>query len=229
MPGTPGEVVTLIPNHSAEIGHERRHDAVPLLHRGRSVTGGIGDPATGGEHADVVIHQLEGVTVTGQNGDPGTRVGRTTRQGADDVVGLEPRCLHVHGPEGLHEWAKVRHLSTESLWGLAPPGLVRGVHSVPERGSGWIPRHDHPGWSLILDDLHGHRRQPVQGVRGHTVGTGDRLGQGEKGPESEAETVDEQNLTVGIATPRVHLRAHAAESIHGSRRAEARQGSPLGR
>ena len=203
------QVVAGVADHPAEIGHLRGRHPVALLHLRRVVARGVGDTASRGEHAHVVIHQLQGVAIAREDGHAGALLGRPARQGADDIIGLEALDLHVHRAEGLHERPEVRRLRAEGVGCLATAGLVLRIRLVAERGPRRVPRDDHPRRLLLVDHLDGHRRQPVEGVGGHAVRARDALGESEERPEGEAVAIDEQDLAGGIDG----IRAHAGECI----------------
>ena len=226
-----GEVVARIANHPAQVRHERRHHSIPLQHHGRVVPGGVGYPPARGKDADEVVNQLQCVPVTGEDGDPHASRARSLGKRADDVVGLKSRRLHVDRPEGLHQRPEVRHLRLESLRSGTSPRFVFGVDGIAEGRAGGIPRHDDPRWPLLLNDLDGHRREPIERVGGHTIRPGDGFGECEEGPKRQAEAIDEKDLAIrvdgGVRGIGSGLRGHASECIGAHRPPLIRKGTPV--
>ena len=141
-PRDAGQVVARVAHDAAIVGHEARRDAVALLDLLRGVARRVGDAAPGGEDADPLGDELEGVAVAGEDDDalPGG-VG-AGRQRADHVVGLEARQLGVDEAEGLHHRAEVRLLLAQKVRGRGPPGLVLLVALLAERPPRRVPADD---------------------------------------------------------------------------------------
>jgi hypothetical protein len=123
-PRDAGEVVAALPHQRRQVRVALRWDAVPGVHRVRCHAGELGDPAHRVEHGDVLVDELEGVPVTGDDehvvavgpGLPG--------QGADDVVGLV-----ALGGDHLHAH-RAQHLADEGDLPLELGGADRAARLV---------------------------------------------------------------------------------------------------
>ena len=92
--GNARDVVRDIALQGLEVGHQRRFEAEALTHPLGVIDDGLGDAATGGVDAHVLVDQLQGVEVAGEDEHVQPPLHRAAAQRADDVIGLVSGQLH---------------------------------------------------------------------------------------------------------------------------------------
>ena len=137
-PGDALDVVRGVPGEGLQVGHLGGLQAVPLAHRRRVVEHGLRDAPARGQDAHVLVHQLQGVHVPGDDhrlhpvrrGLPG--------EGAQDVVRLEAVLLVDGDVEGPHDLAHAPELGAQVVRHAGPVGLVVDRGQVAEGGGGEV-------------------------------------------------------------------------------------------
>ncbi len=239
-PGDAGDVVRCVALQPVEVGDQARRDPVAVDHRLAVVDLRVGDAARGRHHLDDarVVDQLEDVAVAGDDHRRHLRAGMQRLLGdrGDHVVGLVALDAHVAVAERLDERFHRGPLLLEQIGPRAARGLVLGEH-LGAAGGARIPRHDGGTHAVVGDDLHEHRGEPEDRVRGHPRGRRDRLGQREERPVDEARSVDQEQArgpdggaalraggsALGRARGCFRVRRHRLSTLRG--RAERRGGA----
>ena len=145
------------------------------------------------QHDHVGIDQLHQVLVRGNDGDPGAGLAGVAGVGGDQVVGLE--SLHFDGgdADGFGRLADQGELGDELVWRRRAVRLVVGIDVVAEGAPCLVENHGDVIGVGLLDELHEHGGEAVDGV--HRRAVGPRHGrQRVKGTEKEARTVDQENV-----------------------------------
>ena len=192
-PGDAGDVVGGVALEPDQVGDELRRDPVALDHRLGVVDLRVGHAAGGRHHPDPVTDQLVGVAVAGDDHHRDVLVARLLDERGDHVVGLEALDRDVGEAEGIGERREVRPLLLEQVGARRALRLVGLVDLLAARRAG-VPGNRHRARAEVGEDLDHHRREPVDRIRGPSVGGRDRLGQGEEGPVGEAVSVDQEEL-----------------------------------
>ncbi len=204
-----GDVVGGVPLQAVEVGDQLGGDPVAVDHRLAVVDLRVGDPPRGRHHLHetVPVDQLEGVAVARHDHRRHRGLGgeRPLGERGDHVVGLVALEADVAVAEGLDERFHRRPLLLEQVGPRAPRGLVLGEHIGATRGAG-IPGDDRRADAVLGDDLHEHRGEAEDRVRGHARRGRDRLREREEGAVHEARAVDQEQPAV---VPAGRLRGRA--------------------
>jgi hypothetical protein len=185
-PGHAGQVVRGI---AAQRGQQHvlggRHPAA-LEDAGLVVEGVVADAPLVVEHAHVrVLHELEAVAVAGDDDHLALAYGRLGGQGGDHVVRLEPGRLDHRDGERGHHLADHVELRRQQPRRLGPAGLVVRQHLVAERVARGVEGHREGRRALLPDEVHQHGREAVHRIGDDARRGGQRVGEGEVGPEGQ--------------------------------------------
>ena len=164
--GDGGQVVARVAAQRGEVRVLGRGQPVLLHQGGRVVALHVGHAAAVVEHGHVVVDELEGVAVAGDDEDVVARRAGLRGEGGDDVVGLVAGGGQVADAERVKNLEDEADLAAELVRGLRPAGLVLDVLLVPEGRLGPVERHRHPGRLLVPQDVDEHRGEAVDGVGG---------------------------------------------------------------
>ncbi len=200
----------------ARLSHERGElrvavggDEVLVLDGRRGHPREVGHPLARVEHRDVVVDELEGVAVAGDDQHVQAVLDGLRGQRRDDVVSLVAVQLEVDHVQGVENFLDERHLPRELGRRGGAIALVLRVQLHAERLAGHVERHGEVGRRLVAEQVDEHRGEPVHPVR---VLTGRRREvlhrQGEERPVRDRMAVDEQK-----PGPLRGLDRHARDSI----------------
>ena len=131
----------------------------------------------------------------------------------DHVVGLEALDRDVAVAERLDQRAQVRPLQLEQVGAGGALRLVVGGDLLAA-GHARVPDHDGRHLAVVGEDLHEHRREAEDRVRGPPVRGRDRLGQREERAVGERVPVDQEQLAGRVS---VALR-HRSGTLYVARR-----------
>ena len=160
-----GDVVRGLAAQRGQIGVLRRRHMVLLLDRLRRHVLEVLEVVAGVQHGDVLVDQLEGVTVAGKHQRAVSGALPHGGQGADDVVALIAGFLDVGDAQGLEHLLDQRQLAEQFLGcGLARP-LVLRQQIVAERAALDVERHGEVVGPLRFDDLREHGGEAPDRVR----------------------------------------------------------------
>jgi hypothetical protein len=191
--GDTRDVVRRVALEADEVRDELGRDAVAVDDRLAVVDLRVGHAARGRHHPHPVAHQLVGVAVAGDHHDRhAARLG-LGGEGGDHVVGLVALDGDVGVAEGVDERREVRPLLLEQVRAARALGLVLGGDLLAAGETG-VPDHHGGHRPVVRQDLHEHRREAEDGVRGLAVGRRDRLRKGEERPVGERVAIDEEQL-----------------------------------
>ena len=163
--GDAGQVVAAVAAQRREVRVLRRRQAVFPDKAGRVVALHVGDATAVVQHRDVVVDQLEGVPVPGDDEDVHLVLDGLGRERRDDVVGLEAGGGQVPHPERVKDLQDQAELAEKAVGGLGTARLVRVVLLMAER---WLPaveRHRDMRRLLVAQHVDEHRGEAVNGVR----------------------------------------------------------------
>src|SRR5690606_22421541 len=127
------------------------------------------DAAAAGER----LHQLCEVLVACGDGDVAALARRLQRQGADDVVGLDPGDAQHREAERLHDVAHRLDLRAQVVGHRRAVGLVLGIQVVAEGLAGGV-EHEGGAVRLLLERGAQHVDHPEQRAGGLAGGVGQR-------------------------------------------------------
>ena len=165
-PGMEGRLSLGSPRRAAKSGYCCRGQPVLFDQGGGVVALHVGHAAAVVEHGHVVVDELEGVAVAGDDEDVVARRAGLGGEGGDDVVGLVAGGGQVADAERVQHLEDEADLAAELIRGLRPAGLVLDVLLVPEGRLGPVERHRDPGRLLVPQDVDEHRGEAVDGVGG---------------------------------------------------------------
>ena len=188
-----GEVVGRVAAQRGQQHVLRRRDAGALEDARLVVERVVAHPPLVVEHAHVgVLDELEAVAVARHDHDLALARHRLGRQRGDDVVGLEARRLDDRDGQRGHDVADHVELRRQQPGRLGPPGLVVLEDLVAERGPRGV-EGDREGRGLLLaDQVDEHGGEAVHRVGHDAGGGGQRVGEGEVGPEGERHAIEQQ-------------------------------------
>ena len=187
------DVVRGVALEAHEVRDQLGRDPVAVDHRVAVVHLRLRDPATGGHHSHARLDQLEEVAVAGHDHHVEALVARAAGDGGDHVVGLEALHAHVLVAEAVHERLHVRPLLREQVGLRVALALVLLVDLLAARHAG-VPDHQRGLHAVLGDDLHEHRGEAEDGIRGLPLRGSDRLGQRKKRAINEAVPVDQEQF-----------------------------------
>ena len=187
------DVVRGVALEADEVRDQLGRDAVAVDHRIAVVHLRLRDPAARGHHAHAGLDQLEEVAVAGHDHHVEALVTRPAGDGGDHVVGLESLHAHVLVAEAVHERLHVRPLLGEQVGLRVALALVLLVDLLATRHPG-VPHHQRGLHAVLGDDLHEHRGEAEDRVRGLPLRGRDGLGQREKGAINKAVPVDQEQF-----------------------------------
>ncbi len=195
-PGNAGDVVGRVALEPVEVGDQLGADAVAVDHLLGPVELGLGDPPRGGHDLDVLVDELEGVAIAGDDRHlDAVGLGPLGERG-DHVVGLEALDAIVGVAERVDQRLHVRVLLAQQIRARRPVALVLAVDLAPAAGAP-VP-YDHRRLDAVVgDQLHEHRRKAEDRVGGEARRSGDRLGQREERPVHQRVAVDQEELARG--------------------------------
>ena len=160
-----GDVVRGLAAQRGQIGVLRRRHVILLLDRLRCHVLEVLEVVAGVQHGDVLVDQLEGVTVAGKHQRAVSGALPHGGQGADDVVALVAGFLDVGDAQGLEHLLDQRQLAEQFLGrGLARP-LVLRQQVVAERAALDVERHGEVVGPLRFNDLREHGDEAPDRVR----------------------------------------------------------------
>ena len=217
MPGTPGMLSERVALEADVVGDLRRRDAEALQHRGRRVDLDVGDAATGAHHPDVVVDDLHGVAVAGDDDGADTLALGLLGQRAEDVVGLVARLDQVDDAEALHELGQQAPLRRQRVGHVRALRLVLLVQLVAEGLLARVPGADDAGGPVLADDLEQHLAEAEQRVGGLPGLCGDGLGQREERAEREAAAVEQEEPVVELRVGHAAILRHGAAGFRAAR------------
>lgn len=150
------------------------------------------------QHGDVVIHQLESVSVTGQYQCVVTGLVSHGGEGGDHVVAFESRLLDVGDAEGrehaLNQWQLGEQLFGSRLTGA----FVLRKHLIAECAALHIEGDAQMVGLLRIDHLREHGGKTPDGVGGLAAGGAEVVDrQGEKCTEGQRVAVHHQQCFIG--------------------------------
>ncbi len=217
--GDGGQVVARVAAQGGEVRVLGRGQPVLLDQGGGVVALHVGHAAAVVEHGHVVVDELEGVAVAGDDEDVVARRAGLRGEGGDDVVGLVAGGGQVADAERVQHLEDEADLAAELVRGLRPAGLVLDVLLVPEGRLGPVEGHRDPGRLLVPQDVDEHRGEAVDGVgglarRGREVLHRER----EERPVRQRVPVEQQEPVSHVPDPMTARRCPAALCGCGSRR-----------
>ena len=163
------DVVDRIPHQREHVYDLRRRDPELLLHAVGVVPRAIFLRVVNG---DAVVHQLEEVLVTGDDGDLEPGFDGPFGKRADHVVGFEAREGENRDAEGFTRFVDPRNLLGEIRRHRGAVGLVVGRHLGPECRAGQVERRGDVLRRMIGDELAQHRHEDVDRVGRFAGGPG---------------------------------------------------------
>ena len=205
-----GDVVRGLAAQRGQIGVLRRRHMVLLFDRLRCHVLEVLEVVAGVQHGDVLVDQLEGVTVAGKHQRAVSGALPHGGQGADDVVALVAGFLDVGDAQGLEHLLDQRQLAEQFLGrGLARP-LVLRQQVVAERAALDVERHGEVIGPLRFDDLREHGGEAPDRVCRLSGGRAEVLDrQGKKSAERQGMAVyDQQRSAIGTFIHRFAISAH---------------------
>ncbi len=191
--GDARQVVGGVTTEGGQLHVALRCDAVALLDRRRGHLRELGDAAQGVEHRQFVADQLHRVTVAGHDVGVGAGGDGARCQGGQDVVSLDALDLDGGDVEGCEHLLDQADLWAELIGGLGPVGLVRRERCGAGGITAAIERHDDRVRLPVLEQLHQHRGEAVDGV-GELSGRGAQgVGQRVEGAVGKGVPVEQQD------------------------------------
>ena len=198
--GDPGDVVRLFPPHGGQIR---------VLPGGHFVFGEDGvrghmlqvlEMMARVQDGDGIIHQLEGVSVSGEDEGLEPRFLPHGRQSGDDVIPFEPLPFHIRDVQGLEDFLDEGELAQQVFRGRVPGPFVLGQHLIAESAAFHVEGDGHMTGFLIPQDLGQHGSETVDGIGRLAVGSAEAVGgQSEIGAEGQGMPVDDQEPSVESA------------------------------
>ena len=198
MPGHAGDVVAGVALEADEVGDQLGRDAVAVDHALAVVDLRVGDAARGGHDPHALVDELVGVAVAGDDHHGDLALLRLHDERGDHVVGLEALDRDVPVAERLDQRAQVRPLQLQQIGPARALGLVVRGHLLAARQAG-VPHHDRRHLAVVGEDLHEHRREAEDRVRGAPVRRRDRLREREERAVGERVPVDQEELARGVS------------------------------
>ncbi len=192
-----GQVVGRVAAQSREVRVLLRGEAVLLLHGRRREAVQVGHAAHRVEHGDVVVDQLEVVTVTGD--DERLVAERLSRGGerGEDVVGLVVLHAQRLDAECLQHLLEDVHLTLELRRGGLALGLVLREHLGAEGLAAHVEGDGDVARLFLGENVRQHGEEAVDGVGVLAPGRREVLGgEGVEGTERHGVAVDEQQAVV---------------------------------
>ncbi len=113
-----------------------------------------------------VLHQLVGIAVAGHHDHVVALRRRPRGQGGQDVVGLIAGGLDDRDAHGLDQLAHEAHLLAQYVGGRRTGRFIALYQLVAERRLGPVEGHGQVIGLVVLDQVHEHRGEAVNGV-GH--------------------------------------------------------------
>src|SRR5699024_5330807 len=124
----------------------------------------IGDSAHRVEHGDVVVDELEGVTVSRDDAGAPAGSDRGGGHGGDDIICFVPVEFYGWDVEGLHNLFDQVDLTIKFFGGFISAGLIFGVLFGAERGGFQVEGHGNLGGFLFPDHGQQHGEKSVDRV-----------------------------------------------------------------
>ena len=193
-----GDVVARVALEADEVGDQLGRDAVAVDHALAVVDLRVRDAPRGGHDPHPLVDELVGVAVAGDDHHGDLALLRLHDERGDHVVGLEALDRDVPVAERLHQRAQMRPLEAQQVGLARALGLVVGRHLLAARQAG-VPHHDRRHLAVVGEDLHEHRSEAEDGVRGPPVRGRDRLREREERAVGERVPVDQEQLARGIS------------------------------
>ena len=198
--GHAGDVVGRVALEAVEVWHELGRDAVVEV---VDALGGhdvdVGDALAGGDDVHALGDELVHVAVASDKQHVVAGRLAAAGQGAQDVVALPALELghgDVHVAQQLLDHGEL--LVQDRVHGRALR-LVLGQHLHAHAGLALVERADDTVWLELLDELHEHRQEAVDGGGGAAVGRGHRGRNGVEGAVHERVAVDHGDGATGLA------------------------------
>ena len=175
-----------------EVGDELGADPIAAGNLGRvdllKATGALRED----EDADLPGGALVHVAVAGEDQAPTAACLLSLPQRAEQVVGLELGVVGGAPAEGLKQRRCLLELTRQRVGHGGPLGVVGGVQlGAVVGGFGAEADHDRPG-TAVRGDPQDHVDRPEQGVDPLTVGSLDRVGEGEERAVEDERSVDRE-------------------------------------
>ncbi len=126
----------------------------------------VADPAARVDDLHRASHQLEGITVAGDDEDFPSVVDGLAGERGDDVVGLVALGAELGDLKGLEDFVHQWQLAPEVVRGLGSLCLVLGVRLRAERLAGNVPSDGDPVGVVVLEQPDEHPGESEHGV-GH--------------------------------------------------------------
>ena len=188
--GHAGDIVAAVPHEALEIGDLGGRDAKELLDPGGGAFLHLADALAGEEQGDFIVHQLQGVPITGE--EQGVRALFPHLQGesAQDVVRLvacQAQYPQAHGGQDLLDGIE---LGAQLVRRAGAARLVLRIRRMAEGGSVLVKGHGAPAGIALPHAAQQHIQKTVQGIG--ILALVVHQGQGVKGAVQQAVAVHDQ-------------------------------------
>jgi len=201
--GDAGNVVGGIAHQAEDLHHLLRPDAEPLLD-GSDVVRLVLHRV---DHQDLRGNELHHVLVPGNDDHRHPRLRLPSGDRADDVIRLEALLLDDGDRESPDDLLDIRDLGNQRFGGRPACRLVLFEGLVPEGRPLDVEGHGDIVGLLVAQQLHQHRREAVDRVRGKPFGVGE-LPDRVEGPEQVVAPVHQHQLGTFL------IFGHHQSSIH---------------
>ena len=142
------------------------------------------------DQGNMVPDKLQEVFVSGYNDHRQILTGVSCGQCADDIIRFNATLFQDRDSECPDDFFYIRYLRNDRLRYLLAGCLVSFVGVMAKCRPFNVKGHGNVCRVMIPQELQEHRRKPVDGVRGKTLGIG-KVANGVKGPEKIIASVDE--------------------------------------
>ena len=202
--GDPGQVVGRVAPQAGEVRVLGRRHARAFQDAGLVVQRVVRDaPPVVKDLQMGVLDQLVGVAVARDHDHIVALRRRPGGQGGQDVVGLVAGGLDDRDAHGLHQLAHEAHLLAQYV-GCRRTGRLIALHQLVAEGRlGPVEGHGQIVGLVVLDQVHKHRGETVNGVGHLPRSRGQVRGQGEKGPVGQGIAVEEHQQSHDRSFPGV--------------------------
>ncbi len=170
-PGDARQVVAGVAAQRREVGVLRRGQVVLGPHLVGGEASHLADPLARVQDGDVVVHQLQGVAVTGTDEHVEPIGDRLDGEGRDDVVGLVAVDHQRRDPQRVEHLLDQRDLTTKVRRRLAAAGLVFAVGRAAKRRAGDVEGDGEMRRFLVPEQVDEHGGEAVHRI-GRLAGGG---------------------------------------------------------